>query len=429
MNKGRTLAGLGSRNAFRATGRLVILVLLLAAALVARSTSTLAQASLGREAASLVVSSELPYGANVVVYFRAAHTVKTMDQYFRSLTMTPWTAGHDYLTGYCEGYVGPVGRVLVLRPSLSVYHRGRVTSVAGLQAFWYDHLDGRYPSGPDEVAVPAPYAAAAGLIVGSSLTLTAQDTGEARTFTVTGIYEPKGSGPFFEYLLSANAPGAPGEEQVNMLVTNLSSAELDNLSGPGDVARTMVVRPGRASPRLTVSLPEEQGPVSMEVVRLVDPRASMAQLARTVYGAQSQAMSLAFALVGVAVLVVLLVAMVERRREAAIYKMVGLDSVATLAVLAVELVLALVVAVAISAPVYWYLATRFVLDVHAADLATVLPPFAGSVLWTVVVAALGAGYPFALTSVGTPSQLMTNQKIYLFRRKQVLRGWAGNGEE
>lgn len=402
MSRGKTLVRLGTRNVFRAAGRLVILVFLLATALVARSAGTLAQAGLCREAVDAVAPGNLPGDANVIVYSpEISYTPQVVDQYMRAISLAAYWS-HDYIAAHYDRYFGPGGRLRVVRPCNEGRRMGRWTGDLHEEENWFSRIEGRYPTSPDELAVPEPFAAATGLGVGDTLALTAEKTGRTDVFTISGVYEPKGAGPFYEHLLSVNDPAKPVE--VNMLVAHLDTQAIGVLWTWGN-------------------------PNAAEVIELVDPRERMAELARTAYSTQSSAMNLGFALVGVAVLVVLLVAMVERRREAAIYKMVGLNSVATLGVLAVELVWAFGLSIAVAAPVYWYLATRYILDVHGADIATLLPPFVSSSLWTFAIAALGAGYPFALSSMGTPNQLMTKQKIYIFRRKYVLRGWTDGDAE
>ncbi|RJQ04915.1 MAG: hypothetical protein C4551_09915 [Bacillota bacterium] len=400
MSRPATLARLGTRNAFGSTGRLIILVFLLASALVARSASTLAQAGLCQEAVTSVTTAGLPGDFNCIVYsVGVAYTPESAWHSLRAASGVPWWS-RDYITAYVERFLGPGGALTVVKPcNVRYQYRGHYT-VADQERNWFEHIVGRYPRDSSELAVPRTFARATRAGIGDDLTLTAEETGESRTFKITGIYEPLGTGPFYEYLLTTYNPDEP--INVNMVVANLNSRAIGILRGWA-------------------------GPNAAQVVEFVDPKDRMNDLARTVYSAQTTAMGLGFGLIGVAVLVVLLVALVERRRESAIYKMVGMNSLATLTVLVVELAWALAIALVLAIPVYWCVAMNYILDVHAAGLDVLVPPFAASAVWTVVVTGAGALYPFAMTSMGSPAQLMTNQKIYLFRRKYTLRGW-GDGD-
>jgi hypothetical protein len=402
MSRSSVLTGLGSRNAFRATARLAILILLLASALVARSLSGLSQAGLCREAVDAVSANCLPGNANCIVYSPlVAYTPETLSAYFRQFLGFSFSNQAEYITARRERYVGPTGPLSVVRPSFYRERSTRRPYDPHLERNWFTEINGRFPTRTDEVAIPATLAQFTGLGPGDKLALSPIIQGAAAvTFTITGVYTPLGYGAAYDYLLSIADSDRPLE--VNLLI-------------------------GRLSPRAIEIARSWGGSGTAEVTVYADPKAKMADLARTVYSSQSSAMTLGFGLIGVAVLVILLVAMVERRREAAIYKMVGLDSLATLRVLAVELAWSLAIALGLATPAYWHLATRYVLDVHASGPAILAPPYLWSLAWTILVAALGAAYPFALASLGTPSQLLTNQKIYIFRRRQVLRGWADVG--
>jgi hypothetical protein len=398
-----TLTGLGSRNAFRAVTRLVILILLLALALVARSLSSLAQSGLCREAVAAVAPNFLPRQANCIVYSpRTAYAPETWTSYFRQfLSLGHWNSS-EFITARCERYEGPTGPISVVRPSLFRERSGRILD-PHLEKEWFSQIVGRFPARTDELAIPKALAESNGIGPGDKLVLSPlEENLNPVAFLVTGVYTPLGYGVAYDYLLSVMDPEQSLD--VNLLI-------------------------GTLSPQAIGIVRSWSGQVAAEILVYTDPKTKMADLARTVYSSQSSAMSLGFGLVGLAVLVVLLVAMVERKREAAIYKMVGLDSRATFKVLVVELAWALVLALIVAAPAYAFLATRYVLDVHTSSPGLLARPFLWSILWTALVAVLGAAYPFTLASLGTPNQLLANQRIYVFHRKQVLRGWADLGGE
>ena len=402
MSRARTLSGLGFRNAFRGAGRLAVLTLLLASALVARSVSSLVVDGLCRQAVATVTDPALPDGSNTM-FFRAEplgpawctekplrESVQGFPQALSSLTF------EGYIPAFYERYLGPGGKLCLVRPAPGVDSQTGAFIETTRQELWVKDLRGTYPSRPGEVAIPTALAERAGLEPGAQLTLVPEGGGSPVTFRVTGVYTPRGRGPFYEFLLSVRDTTVP--PAVNLLVLNCDREFAWILLGSQAVGASLMT--------------------------FDEPDTAMLALARAVYAPRSTASGIGFALVGVAVLVVLLVAMTERRREAAGYKLTGLDGPAILRVLLIELSVSLGLAVASAAPVYWLVVTRSLVDVQAAGVSVIWSTFAGSLLWTAVIALLGSAYPFSLTMVGTPSALLSGQRIYLFRRKRVLRGWG-----
>jgi len=398
MSRGTTLTRLGLRNAIRGKGRLVILALLLGSALVARSASSLALNSLGDAAAGTVTEPAMPATFNTLAFFAKPYgpewcTAQPLHDY---IWMSPSYEVSAYKAAYFERYLGPGGSLTVVRPAPEIdAATGRYVEVSRPTP-WATDLVGSYPSRPDQVAVPAPLAKNAGLAPGSRLDLTPEGGGPPVVFTVTGVYTPLGHGPFYEFLLSARDETKP--PAVNLVI----------IGGSEELARLIQAI---------------HGP-DVRLVRIGPPDTQMRALARSVYATRSTASGIGFALVGVAVLVVLLVAMVERKREAASYKLTGMGSLATLQVLLVELSVALALAVVLAAPAYWLVVNRLLVDVQGLGLGASVTAFTAGCLWTVAIATLGASYPFCLTMVGTPSALLSGQRIYLLRRKHVLGGWV-----
>ena len=402
MSRGATLSRLGLRNAIRGKGRLVILAVLLASALVARSASSLTLNSLGDAAAGTVTEAAMPATFNTLAFFAKPYgpewcTDQPLHDYIGTFVwMSPSYEFSAYKAAYFERYLGPGGSLTVVRPAPEIdAATGRYVE-ASRPTPWATDLVGSYPSRPDQVAVPAPLAKKAGLAPGSRLDLTPEGGGPTVVFTVSGVYTPLGHGPFYEFLLSARDESKP--PVVNLAI----------IGGSEELARLIQAT---------------HGP-DVRLVRIGPPDTQMRALARSVYATRSTASGIGFALVGVAVLVVLLVAMVERKREAASYKLIGMSSLATLQVLLVELSVALALAVVLAAPAYWLVVNRLLVDVQGLGLGAVVTAFTASCLWTVAIAALGASYPFCLTMVGTPSALLSGQRIYLLRRKHVLGGWV-----
>ena len=402
MSRGATLSRLGLRNAIRGQGRLVILAVLLASALVARSASSLMLDSLGDAAAGTVTEAAMPTTFNTMAFFSEPYgpewcTVQPLHDYIGTFVWLSLSYEVSaYKAAYFERYLGPGGSLTVVRPAPeTAAATGRYVE-ASRPTPWATDLVGSYPSRPDQVAVPAPLAKKAGLAPGARRDLTPEGGGPTVVFTVTGVYTPLGHGPFYEFLLSARDQSKP--PAVNLAIIGCSEG-------------------------LARLIQATHGP-NLRLVRIEPPDTQMRALARSVYATRSTASGIGFALVGVAVLVVLLVAMVERKREAASYKLTGMSSLATLQVLLVELSVALTLAVVLAAPAYWLVVNRLLVDVQGFGLGAAVTAFTASCLWTAAIATLGASYPFCLTMVGTPSALLSGQRIYLLRRKHVLGGWV-----
>jgi len=409
-----TITRLSVRNSLKAWGRLLILVLLLGSAIVARSSVYLVQEGLCEEAESAVTGGSLPNDFNVVALSPStAYSPDMLGHYLMGLLRTSYRR-ITAIVGYGERYLGPSGEIWVVAPYTGAH---RSLGGADVPQNWYEYLLGDYPDEAGEVAVPAPFADAHDIEIGDEVSLRDLSGEKETVFTVSAVYEPKGQGPFYEYFLTwMHIPpalhaytgrydmGGEPDVMLNFIVARLNAQQIGILRSWGEDLKT--------------------GATGTIVQEFVDPKERMASLARDVYGSRSGAVNLGSGLVGVAVLVVLLVAMVERRREAAVYKMVGMNSYMTLTVFVLELAAAVGLAMALAAPTYWLLAMRYILDVHAATTGIVWPPFVTSALLCVGVVALGSLYPLGLTSVGTPNQLLTNQRLFLFRRKQTLRGWT-----
>jgi len=403
MSRGTTLTRLGLRNAIRGKGRLVILAVLLASALVARSASSLTLDSLVDVAAGTVTEAAMPTTLNTMAFFSEPFgpewcTDQPLKDYLGTFLWmdSPSFEVSAYKAAYFERYLGPGGSLTLVRPAPETNAATGRYVEASRPTPWATDLVGKYPNRPDQVAIPAPLARKTGLAPGSRLDLTPEGGGPTVVFTVTGVYMPLGHGPFYEFLLSARDETKP--PAVNLVIIGCHE----------ELARYIPAIYGS----------------DLRLVRIEPPDNQMRTLARSVYATRSTASGIGFALVGVAVLVVLLVAMVERRREAASYKLTGMSSLATLQVLLVELSVALALAVVLAVPAYRLAVSRLLVDVQGLGLGAIVTAFTASCLWTAAIATLGASYPFCLTMVGTPNALLSGQRIYLFRRKHVLGGWV-----
>lgn len=393
----KALAQLAWGNCLRNRGRLFILVVLLCAAFLIKSATTLTQGQLARETSgAMAAATDVPTGSRAVVRWTASDGFLADIQSFFPPFYTKLPGQAECVWGYAEAGFGPGGEVTLVR----LYPETGGSLVAPA-ARWASALEGRYPQKPDEIILPRGTADAAGLSVGERVTLTAlTGPGQTQAFVLTGIYTPAGSGPVFDYALSTPRPEKEG-------LFNFALALDENTLGA-------LCFWNSEQPRL--------------VIGLTSPVDRAASVARDVYSSQSAAMNIGTGLVGAAVFIVLLVAFHERRREVAVYKMAGVDNVGVAQILAIELAIALAIAICLGVPIYSAMSGRLAGSqvvppaVHALATCT-------SLLWALVVTAMGALYPVALTTVAAPSQLISGQKVFIFHRKQTLRSYSPEERE
>lgn len=402
------LRQLGLGNSLRARGRLVILTLILAAALVTRATVTLVLVSLCREAvATVTCSGPLPEGFTSLAVEphrvpapeppASAHpTVSFPDR--SPSTESPDSSGSSSIRGSWQQAFGPTGYLELVR-----FYLGGAAD--GPERLWFSEITGRFPRQPSEVAIPKALAEWTGLGPGDILAFGEQ------LLTVTGVYVPLGVGPIYSYLLSMD--DSPLAQEPNfMLVHRSGKTELHRLRLGGQIV----------SWRSSVTLGGQ--PVDLyERVSGATVAERTAALARDVYGAQGAAMNLGFALVGVAVFLILIIALHDRRRELASYKLAGVDAVGAASVLGVELALTCGLAVAVAGPVFWLVAAWRLVPAHPSVTPLLVGAFVVNLVWVTLTVALAALYPLLLAAVASPSQLLAGQKIFLFRRRRELRGW------
>jgi len=423
-------AGLARLNIRRSRGRFAILILLLTAAVLARSAGSLAQTGLEARTARAAPETARPTTTLALLWWPGAEfSVSEADKHLCSYLTggISGTAAVNYpepIWAWAETVFGPAGGQTLVR-----LHPG--SRERGIWRCWFERLEGRLPDRPSEVLIPEGLATEAGLAVGDEMTLVrcsatagrlpagdyhrAGDAGlpGQMTVTVSGIYSPVGSGPAFSCILSVPEPGR---------------GEYFNMVGPRD-ERTLAGFKAWMNRVGTLGYPLGPPALSLPlVVGATRPTGRAAELARGIFGSQaSSTVGFGLSLVGLAVLIILLVSLHERRREMATYKLVGMDNVRTTQVLAAELGLALGLATLLAALAYGPLAVRYIPDVFAGGgggAAAALFIFLESLVWTAGVTALSAIYPMAMVSAATPMQLLTGQKVFLFRRRRVLPGWT-----
>jgi len=422
-------------NARRARGRFAILVLLLAAAVLARSAGSLVETGLEARTARAAAGTARPVTTVALVWWPGGDFSLADADEFLCRYLTGGMSGQavvnyaEPIWAHADTVFGPTGYLTLVRVHPDTRDRESWRC-------WYESLRGRLPADSSEVMIPESLASQADLGLGDALTLALEPlpgqsppgqsladeappgqpladeappdqpplSGHQRTITVTvsGIYSPIGSGPAFGYILSVPEPGR--EDRFNMAGAR-DERTLGALRAWMTQAGTLDYPAGPPAAALPLVIGENE------------PAERAIGLARGIFGSQaSSTIGLGFGLVGVAVLIILLVSVHERRREMATYKLVGMDNFAATQVLVAELGLAVGTAAIVAALAYGPLALHYLPQASStvtAGALTVALIFLRSVAWTVVVTALAAAYPLAMASAATPMQLLTGQKVFL----------------
>jgi len=410
----RTTVKLGVGNTVRGRGRLVILVLILAASLVVRTAVSLVQVSLCREAVGTVTcSGPLPAGFTSLTILPdlapvadslptpGGHSVDLGGPAFPApSTSDPASAP---IVGRWEQAFGPTGYLELVR--LYPSDAGDAPERA-----WFVEIRGRFPLEPDEVAIPETLADLTGLGPGDSLGFGTQP------LIVSGVYKPLGVGPACQCLLSVPDPA----QATNV---NFSLNRETDSHGRLKISQTQTAIGYSQTTIISAGFKSGAGAGGWERVSGRPVKERTEALAQAVYHAQGTAVNLGFALVGVAVFLILIIALHDRRRELASYKLAGVDAVGAASVLGVELALTCGLAVAVAGPVFWLVAAWRLVPAHPSVTPLLVGAFVVNLVWVTLTVALAALYPLLLAAVASPSQLLAGQRIFLFRRRRELRGW------
>ncbi|RJQ09127.1 MAG: ABC transporter permease [Bacillota bacterium] len=320
-----------------------------------------------------------------------------------------------------------------------------------------EFMAGRPPSEPLEVALPEELAAHAGLEVGDTFHATVNYPWSAkasRSFRISGLFRPRSfltDGPVAAYVGGETTYGPL--EGVALLTgrrdpTKLAVAE--DQGGPDAdpyYANLLFLYPSQGATVAAVESWLNRVVPPLGFWSTATPRLLSGRMARDVVAPVTGVMLLVFMFTGAGVFATALLSFLERRRELAVYKAIGLDARALASVLWLEMVvvwlLALVAGVLLAELMSGLTATTRAgevlvrlaatvlgLDVDlwsgrpvALDPAAVLAGAAASA----AVLVLAASVPLALASRANVSQLLQGGRTFLFHRRVVATGRAKLG--
>jgi len=383
MSRVDSEARLAIRNSLRARGRTLILAVVLGAGCLAASLSTLLVSEVARAVAEGVPQHQLPLDlvSRGVVPFRVNHL--TDDIYYGILVPYKVRRTGNVMVGRMLSMVTPSGPLTVVALSAGTANR----ELHWYAEYWGESLQGRWPE-QGEVAIPRPVAESLGVGIGDDLELQSAEGDGLVTFRVSGVYVPVARGELSRCLLTRER----GQQPLNFFIgitdrSKLARAEADGLITILDF----------------------------------DLRSGLTNLVRDVYGSHVKAVRVGLALVGAAVLMVLLVAWFERRREFAVCKSIGMSGQAVMRVLGMEMGVALGLALLISIPAFYWASARLLNLADSGPLVSALVKSLGQMTMFVM---LGVAYPFALATVATPAQLLRRQSIPLIRQRVPLERWS-----
>jgi hypothetical protein len=148
-------------------------------------------------------------------------------------------------------------------------------------------------------------------------------------------------------------------------------------------------------------------------------------LAAGIYGGTRRVLGMGYAFVALGIYSVLLVAIIQRKRELAIHKTVGLSPRQLLLVYGLEIVLVSALAFALGCVVvgWWGARVAAVMGVETGVTAVAVLQSLATVGTLVVLA---SALPLAMAGAATVNQLLYGQKLYVFTRRVEMREEGGD---
>jgi hypothetical protein len=299
-------------------------------------------------------------------------------------------------------------------------------------------LEGRWPFEVDEVALPEPMAASLGVRTGGTVTLAVGDPAHVENYRVTGVFRPEV--PFRAApgtrlptsarvdqtadwpLLSLRVPGGavplpgssalpeyrfrPNGAWIQVAEDRAASLEQRML---GYHVREHPSQP--AAVRFGTVLPSfDRARMGPELGRVLGAR---------IFATGRKALGASFLFVGIGVFVILLIAFIERRRELAVLKTVGMNNNMVLTMVLMELGAVAGFAMAAGSALALTVGTQI-----SRVVDYVPPPTFTAWLWafghTSAILVLATVLPLSMMQLATVQQLLQNQRLYLVKRKVTL---------
>lgn len=290
-------------------------------------------------------------------------------------------------------------------------------------------VQGRWPYEAGEVALPVDMATSWGVTVGSQIRLAiGTDPRNAAPLKVTGVFRPETTvsrqdgrvtrretvqDPSLNFPVLALYPGGAAEPvlPINAAFLDLSSSGADSLESK---IRTYVEREYPRQPALSrltgtglVILRPETGPNQAE------------SIGRVIFAPGRKALAGGFLFVGVGIFVILLIAFIERKREFAVLKTVGMNNSMVMTMILMELGAVAAIALAAGSGLAVGIGQMIARVVEYVPAPTV-----GAWLWSIVhagvVLVLATLLPLSMARLATVQQLLQNERLYIFRKRVTL---------
>jgi hypothetical protein len=407
---------MAKRNLRKAWLRHTVLLVVLALAIAGDVLLGLFFAGLEARAGALAPAMEqntalvvlAPAGTNVEAWLSGSRYSSFVGgrNYDEAVTMA-WSYGHS-----------PLGRTVVLAVSFDQ------------PVFRALELAGRWPFDAGEVALPLAMATALGVGPGDGLRLhipgdeTLQQGG---TLRITGVFVPEVIGP-------DRGPRMPRTRSID---PTLSLPLVALRPGGGQSPRwpinaaMLTVRAADAKyleSRMRANY-EREYPMQPAAQRfaLVDPvflRADLGpelgrSLGRLIFAPGRRALAASFLFAGVGIFVILLIAFIERKRELAVLKTVGMNNNMVLGMVLLELG-----AVALAALALGSAAAVIIGGAIAAAVEYMPRPTFWAWFWatahTALVLFAATILPVSMMRLATVQQLLQNERLYIFRKRVTL---------
>ncbi len=416
MNRTAAIWAMARRNIRRAWARNLVLVVVLTLAIAGDVLVGLFFTGLESKAESLVP----PASQNMTMLVLAPDFINVVSWVSWSRFAGGLGTSHNFKSSYHIGWrdcYTPSGRNMALYLSFEF-------------PFLYDlPLTGRWPYDASEVALPSSSAELWGAGVGDRVRLAlGDDPGAAAEFTVTGIFSPeatvlRGDGrsqrrethhdATLDFPLFALYPGGSETAAVPL---NGAFLDMEERNAPALEARMRsyidreyLTQPSAARYGLTkpMFIRPRQGPDQAKAI------------GRLVFSPGGKALAAGFLFVGTGIFVILLIAFIERKRELAVLKTVGMNNSMVLAMVLAELGAVAAVALILGS------ALAVGVGRSVAQVVEYVPePTVGAWLWsilhTAVVLFLATLLPLSMARLATVQQLLQNERLYLFRKRVTL---------
>lgn len=416
MIRWRALGRMARRNLRRAWVRHLVLTLILALAIAADLLLGLFFTGLEARAASLAPAR--PQNIPLMVL---APPGTDIEAWLRASRLGGFAGGRsfDEAVSIAWSYAfSPLGRTAVLAASFD------------LPAYRNLTLAGRWPYDAGEVALPTAMAASLGVGPGDRVRLHLPEGDPAvagGTLLVTGVFRPEVLGP-------DRGPRLPRlrttDPALDFPVVALRPGGSPDPRWPLNAA-LITVRPADASSlerRMRTTF-EREYPVQPAARRFApaDPvfiRADLGPelghaLGRLIFAPGRRALAASFLFAGVGIFVILLIAFIERKRELAVLKTVGMNNQMVLGMVLLELGAVALVALVLGS------VTAVVAGRAIAAVVEYLPgPTFAAWFWaiahTVMVLIAATLLPVSMMRLATVQQLLQNEKLHLVRKRVTL---------